>query len=158
MNDEAIDDDLLGLLIPLHQGYLLLPNAAVAEVIGYRDSAPIANTPDWVLGHIKWRRKNIPLLVFEMTAGATYSEPGPRARICICNTLQEDSPYPYVGILARGVPRLVRINDMNTRVISGAEQPESSYVLRDVDVGGEAAMIPDLDRLEASLVTMLDQA
>ena len=38
------------LLIPLHKETMLLPNAAVAEVIAYSDPESIPDAPDWLHG------------------------------------------------------------------------------------------------------------
>ena len=42
------------MLIPLREGRLLLPNATVAEVIGYREPDAVAFDADWLQGKVSW--------------------------------------------------------------------------------------------------------
>ncbi len=142
-------EDLLALLIPLHRDrHMLLPNAAVAEVIGYRDAEPVAHSPDWLAGEIQWRREPIPVITFERLAGLPDGAPGNRARICIVNTLGKDSPVPYFGMVAQGIPRLVRVNEGN---VSPLDREAGEAVRQWVQVRDTEAMIPDLDAVERRL-------
>ncbi|HIP53349.1 MAG TPA: chemotaxis protein CheW [Chromatiales bacterium] len=122
-------EELLALLIPLHEDFMLLPNAAVAEVIGYREAEPLAHTPDWLAGEIQWRREPTPVIRFERLAGLPAGPPGHRARICMVNTLTPESRIPYFGVIAQGIPRLVRIGGGNTEPLA-----------RDGVGGGDQAM------------------
>ena len=51
--------DIRGVLIQVAGGRLLLPNATIAEVMSYADPEPIDDTPDWLLGRIRWRGSDI---------------------------------------------------------------------------------------------------
>ena len=53
-------DSLTGLIIPLAGAPLLLPNVAVAELVGYRLSQASAQGPEWFLGWTNWRDQRIP--------------------------------------------------------------------------------------------------
>ena len=61
---------LTGLLMPLADRILLLPNVAVAELIPYRAPQVSEGMPDWFLGQIAWRDLRLPLLSFEAASGA----------------------------------------------------------------------------------------
>jgi len=143
-------DEMLGLLIPLNENYLLLPNAAVAEVIGHREAKVMADSPDWLLGEMQWRRQTIPMISFEKAVGLAYEEPKHRARICVCNTLSEHSRLPYVGIVSKGIPRLVRVNRDN--IEASEDEQADGLISNRVMVAGETALIPDLDELEKQLL------
>lgn len=58
-------DSLTGLLLPLSDRTLLLPNVAVAELIAYRNPQVAAGLPQWYLGQVAWRDLRLPLLSFE---------------------------------------------------------------------------------------------
>ena len=47
--------NLTGLLIPLADRTLLLPNVVVAELIPYRTPQVTPGMPDWFLGQVAWR-------------------------------------------------------------------------------------------------------
>ena len=71
---------LTGLLIPLSDRHLLLPNVAVAELIDYQDSVADATAPKWYLGPINWRHRSLPLLCFEAACGNRAKVRAHRAR------------------------------------------------------------------------------
>src|SRR5688500_4090624 len=48
-------DDIRGVLIQVTGARLLMPNAAIAEVLSYADPEPVEGTPDWLLGQVRWR-------------------------------------------------------------------------------------------------------
>ena len=60
---------LTGLLVPLADRTLLLPNVAVAELIPYRAPQVSEGMPEWFLGQIAWRDLRLPLLSFSEKPG-----------------------------------------------------------------------------------------
>ena len=142
--------EIRAVLIPLQSGSLLLPNATVAEVVGYRPPETVDGGPDWLLGEIEWRQSRIPVVAFERTLGDEPGDAGHRARIVVCNTLNGNPDQPHIGILAQSIPRLVRVLEAGLEVReSGTDS--SAPVLRVVSVNGQPAWIPDLDLLELML-------
>jgi len=130
--------------IPLQQISLLLPNAAVAEVIGYSDADPIDGAPSWLLGRLSWRDRAVPLISIESVMGIENVRFG--SRIAILNTLNSNSRVPYIGIIMQDIPSLLRIKEdgIETRVADKKLQSVSAYVM----VEGIAYVIPDIDELE----------
>ncbi len=64
---------LRGVLIPTGQVSLLLPNAAMNEVIDYRDATPLATAaPAWVLGTVMWRQRPMPVVSIERMLGEAF--------------------------------------------------------------------------------------
>ena len=148
--------EIRGVLLPLRAGQLLLPNASVSEVIGYRDpEAPPENAPDWLLGVMSWRQYPIPLISFDNLLGLSDNSIGARARIAICNTLNGNAERPYIGILLRSIPHLVRVIEP---LITPVDVPGGTgeMVARKVRISGQEAWIPDLDALERALDEILD--
>ena len=58
-----------GVLIQVAEARLLLPNATIAEVLSYAAPEPLENAPDWLLGRIRWRGWQLPLMSFARFAG-----------------------------------------------------------------------------------------
>jgi chemosensory pili system protein ChpC len=145
---ELLPSEIRGVLIPVHGTQLLLPNAAVAEIIDYREPAPLPTQPDWVLGSIEWRQRNLLLTRFERLLGQPPGEGGPRQRIAVCHTLEGQAKRPFLGIVTTDIPRLVRITEA---VMEGQNLPPA---LSDAPLeaallfNGEPALIPDLAGLE----------
>src|SRR5690554_2784571 len=55
-------DSLNGLIIPLAEQPLLLPNVAVAELVGYRLGQAASQGPAWFPGWANWRDQRVPLV------------------------------------------------------------------------------------------------
>ena len=58
-----------GVLIQVADARLLLPNATIAEVLSYADPDRVENAPDWLLGRIRWRGWQLPLVSFSRFTG-----------------------------------------------------------------------------------------
>lgn len=56
---------LTGLVVPLSDRNLLLPNVALAELMPYRAPLATPGMPAWMLGQVAWRDLRLPLLSFE---------------------------------------------------------------------------------------------
>lgn len=146
--------DVRAVLLPLQGGQLLLPNATVSEVVGFRDPAPIDNNEaEWLLGTFEWRQKKVPVIAFETLLSLPREESG-RARIAICNTLNGNAQCPYIGILLRSIPHLTRVTE-ETITPLGDDSDSSEMVVRQVKVNGQEAWIPDLDTLERAVLNLL---
>jgi len=133
------------LLLPVETGMLLLPNAAVAEIVDYREPEGPGEAPPWYLGRVSWRGLQVPLVAFEAIDGAA---PGAEQglRIAILNTLNANPQVPFIGIVLRGIPRLL---NAGTEAISPTGAPASgAAALSRVQVADAEAVIPDLDALE----------
>ena len=138
------------MLIPLHEGRLLLPNAAVAEVIGYRDPDLAEQDVAWLQGTVSWHQRAIPVVDFERMLGYPDMGAGIRQRIAVCYALNPDEQRPMIGLVAQGIPRLLRVN-RQTIESANAGSSHGSPVRMTLSVGGEQFMVPDLDYLQAQL-------
>ncbi len=138
------------LLIPLQGETLLLPNAAVAEVIGYSEPDPIADAPAWLLGRISWRERIIPLISFEAASRGFMQKDG--SRIAVLNTLNNNPRVPYMAILMQDIPRLCLVQP---EMIS-YEEAETLHpsVAANVLIDGEPAVVPDIDDLEKRVANL----
>ncbi len=134
---------LTGLLLPLSDRTLLLPNVAVAELIDYQPGTPVANAPAWHLGMITWRDLQLPLLGFEAACGGA-SPLGERTRIVVLNALG-DNPLRFIALLIQGIPRSCKLDSQ----LSYVDVPLAALELAAVQVGESVARVPDIEGLEA---------
>lgn len=146
----AIDKEIRCMLIPLHSVRLLLPNATVAEIIGYREPDPIAHDEPWVRGRVNWHQRNILVVDFEQLLGRPEMTAGVRQRIAVCYSLNPEHGWPLFGLVAQGIPRLLRVNRSIIESARGTS-PGQSPVRMTVDVSGEELMVPDIDYLQSQL-------
>ncbi len=136
--------NLTGLLLPLADRNLILPNVAVAELIDYQHDL---DTPPWYLGLVTWRDRQIPLLSFE-SACAQKIVIGERARIVILNALGGRPELKFIALLVQGIPRSCKLDSQ----LSYVDVPLCSLEQAAVQVGEQVAKVPNLLALEALLV------
>lgn len=136
-----------GLLVPLADRTLLLPNVAVAELIPYRaPQSAQGNTPPWFLGQVAWRDLTLPLLSFE-AASDGQAETGSLARVAVLNALGGRDHVKFIALLVQGIPRSVKVDAGLAR----SDVMPAPLELDAVNLGDVQARIPDLVALEQKL-------
>jgi chemosensory pili system protein ChpC len=140
--------NLTGLLLPLADRHLILPNVAVAELIDYQPGTLDLDTPPWYLGRVAWRNRQIPLLSFESACGNKIVI-GERARIVILNALGGRSELKFIALLVQGIPRSYKLDSQ----LSYVDVPLCSLEQAAVQVGEQVAKVPDMLALEELLVS-----
>ena len=137
---------LTGLLMPLSDRTLLLPNVAVAELIPYRAPQVTEGMPDWFLGQIAWRDLRLPLLSFEAASdGQAVVNSG--SRVAVINALGGRPMVKFIAVLVQGIPRSIKLEANLAR----AEAVLSPLELDAVQFGEAVLKIPDLIGLEQKL-------
>ena len=150
---EDLPSEIRGLLVPLSGAQLLLPNAMVAEVVNYQAPQPIDDVPGWLKGYVGWRGEIVPLVSVERLLGLAETAAGHRARIVVCTALERNARLSYVGLMARAIPRLIRVTSSNLAAVDGDTQVFG--ILARLTVDGEPAVMLDVDGLESELVNVL---
>ncbi|MEL7557521.1 chemotaxis protein CheW [Stutzerimonas chloritidismutans] len=150
MSQSTITQDasasLTGLLVPLADRTLLLPNVAVAELIPYRAPNLAQGSPAWFLGQVAWRDLTLPLLSFEAASGG-QPETGSRARVAVLNALGGRDHVKFIALLVQGIPRSVKVDSSLAR----SDVALAPLELDAVNLGDVQARIPDLIALEQKL-------
>lgn len=137
---------LTGLLMPLSDRTLLLPNVAVAELIPYRAPQVSDGMPDWFLGQIAWRDLRLPLLSFEAASdGQAVVNSG--SRVAVINALGGRPMVKFLAVLVQGIPRSIKVEASLAR----AEAALAPLELDAVQLGDAVLKIPDLIGLEQKL-------
>ncbi|MHC8317305.1 chemotaxis protein CheW [Pseudomonas sp. LB3P31] len=139
--------NLIGLLLPLADRNLILPNVAVAELIDYQPGAFDLDTPPWYLGRVGWRNRQIHLLSFESACGQKIVM-GERVRIVILNALGGRAELKFIALLVQGIPRSCKLDSQ----LSYVDVPLCPLEQAAVQVGDQVAKVPDLLALEELLV------
>ena len=143
------------LLIPLHEETMLLPNAAVAEVIAYSEPETIPDAPDWLMGWLAWRDRKVPLISFEAASGRVIPDDFQGSRIAVLNTLNSNPRVPYIALLIQDIPKLhlVQPDSITERDDAEPRQSVAGQLLAD----GEPVLVPDLDDLELRVERLRSQ-
>ncbi len=138
------------LIIPVYGESLLLPNAAVAEVVAYTDVESIDNVPEWFLGYMNWRDRRVPLISFEAASGGKPAPLQKNSRIAVLNTLNRNQTLSHFGIITQGIPHLHVVQEKH---ISRDERPADirNSIADYIQLNEETVLVPDLDSLEERL-------
>lgn len=139
------ETEIRSVLVPITEAELLLPNAAVAEIVGYTTPDPIDQAPEWLLGNILWHGWQVPVVAFGVLTEQHEHEPFEGAKICVTKSLIDNERMPYIGILSQGFPRLVTVTESAL-----TEVPDSSTHIATAGkaiIGDREAWVPDMDRI-----------
>ncbi len=144
-------EEIHSLLVPLKDKQLLLPNVSVAEIVPFSHLLTTASKVDWILGIIEWRSVRLPVVCYEMLNAQSTPAPNPNARFAIINGIGGHPSLPFYAILTQGIPRLVRIHESDIQEVEAMHK--GAYDATAVTLlGTEAAMIPDLEKVEMALL------
>ena len=151
------DADIRGVLIQLAGARLLLPNATIAEVLSYAEPEPVENAPAWLLGRIRWRGWQLPLVSFSRLAGIADEQGGLGSKVLVFKALGGTSPTPFFAMLTQGFPRLVTVSRAALKVdADGGELPLA--VQARVILNQDDAYVPDLEAIEQLIADALAEA
>ena len=136
-----------GVLIQVTDARLLLPNATIAEVLSFASPDAMENAPDWMLGKIRWRGWQLPLVSFSRFAGIAEEDGGLGSKVVVLKNLGGDAKRPFFALLTQGFPRLVTVTEgVLATEADGADLPAG--VLARVRLNEDDAVVPDLAALE----------
>lgn len=146
-------EDIYAVLMSLHDDHLLLPNAAVAEVVGMEQLVPVerASAP-WLRGHCEWNGRQVPVISFEqLNDGDAASGDSRRQRIVILHAFGRHLAQGYVAVLTQGYPHLLTLTRNALRSLPRQEGGREGLVLAHVGIANQHALIPNLDAIEADI-------
>ena len=145
-----------GVLIQVTDARLLLPNATIAEVLSFASPDAMENAPDWMLGKIRWRGWQLPLVSFSRFAGIAEEDGGLGSKVVVLKNLGGDAKRPFFALLTQGFPRLVTVPREELLPQDDGE-PLPDGVLARVTLREDSALVPDLARIEARIHEGLQQ-
>lgn len=150
--------DIRGVLIQIEGARLLLPNASIAEVLSFAEPEPIVDAPSWLLGRIRWRGWQLPLVSFARLSGLAEEHGGLGSKVVVLKALGGDAKLPHFALLTQGFPRLVTVSRDALVVDQDDQEGLPDGVQMRVTLKDEAALVPDVERIEASIREALAQA
>jgi chemosensory pili system protein ChpC len=140
------------LFINVASARLVLPHAAVAEIMPFRTPQAVDAAPAWFLGYLPWRDMRIPVLSFEAAEGGAVPPRTRQTRIAIVNALSGDERLVRYGLVTQGIPHVLNLDQGN---LAPAEAEIGPYSLCAVRAAGQPGVIPNLDALERLLLKVL---
>lgn len=144
-------DQLYAVLMALRENSLLLPNAAVVEVLSRDALRRDAGGPEWLLGHCEWSNRRVPVVRFETLNGHEGEGDARRERVVVLNSLGRHLPSGHLALLTQGYPHLVTLNRAALRPVPLDAGDRQDLVLSRVRIANQVALIPDLETVEAEI-------
>ncbi len=141
----AVVESVRSLWVPLDGVNLLLPNVAIAEVVNYQPLDTLPSGPDWLLGALRWRDQQLPIISMERLCGFNLPQSERGARISVLNSVQADSDMPFYAIVTAGIPRLFSADEEALGPSLMAANNLPGTVADCVQIGSEQALIPNLE-------------
>lgn len=140
------DSELRTILAPLNEGYVMLPNSVVGEILNFNSPQPFKQGPAWLLGEIAWHGWQVPVINYErLIKDNGITTITSKSRILIVKTLGESTQVNYIGLLIQGLPRLKKVSSSTLQEIATEELPET--VFSKVAIDDLQAFIPELGDL-----------
>lgn len=147
-------EELYAVLISLTGDTLLLPNAAVAEVLSAERMERVepGATP-WLAGTLLYNERRIPVVRFEVLNGGARGEDTRRTRLAVVQAISDRVAAGQYAIVCQGYPHLVTLNRsaLHRAPDHATDRPE--FVLTRVAIANTHALIPNLEGLEQQLAT-----
>lgn len=148
----AARDELYAVLVSLTSDTLLLPNAAVAEVISADGLEP---PPDgaapWLVGRISYNSRQLMVVRFEVLNGGTAAEDTRRTRLAILQPVSSVLRSGQYAVVCQGYPHLVTLNRPALRKEALVPGDNEEAVLTRVSIANTNALIPNLEKIEQLL-------
>ncbi|HKI74912.1 MAG TPA: chemotaxis protein CheW [Pseudomonadales bacterium] len=145
------DIEIPTFIVPLQKSNILVPNAAVAEIIPYEPLQRVQDSPDWFLGFLGWRGVQVPVVSFEMLTvrrGSFSLVSVSSASLVILKALGGQEDLKFFAIVAQALPRLVRITSEELFV---TDELANKTELSRARYADDIVSIPDLDYIEFSI-------
>ena len=144
----AVVESVRSLWAPLDGINLLVPNVAIAEVINYQPLDMIQEGAEWLLGVLRWREHNLPVVAMESLCGFGLPQSERGTRISIVNSVKPSSSLPFYAMVTAGIPRLFSADAdaLGESHLAARSLPDT--VADCIQIGNEEALIPDLEIIQ----------
>jgi chemosensory pili system protein ChpC len=152
----AVVESVRSLWVHLDGINLLVPNVAVAEVINYQPLELIQDGPEWLLGTIRWRDQEVPVISMECLCGFRLPQSERGARISVLNSVKSSSALKFFAMVTAGIPRLISADAdaLGESLLALRSLPDT--VADCVQIGNEEALIPDLGVIQTMVESSWD--
>lgn len=145
-------EELYAVLVSLVSDTLLLPNAAVAEVVSPESmEEPPAGAPAWFAGRVTYNNRQLAVVRFEVLNGGGAGEDSRRTRLAVLQPVTGALRSGQYAIVCQGYPHLVTLNRTALRKEDLQSTDSEAYVLTRVSIANTNALIPNLEKIEQVL-------
>lgn len=142
------DNQIKCIALSINEAKLLLPNAAVAEIVPIKNIINVANKPAWMLGYLDWRGNSVPLISFEAMGNVRMpSLASGTIKAAVLFAIGDDKDFPFISILVQGTPDILEVKEED--MLSNREGITHPAVEDKVMIAEETYSIMNIEKLEA---------
>jgi chemosensory pili system protein ChpC len=132
------------LVVPSEPGFLVIPSAAVAEVVPLNLNQ--GSSAKDMVGYISWRGLEVPVYTMEGLTGKDVPDYGKRSKACVFYPWKGSEKHKFFAIATNHDPRprLLGSDDIKA---SDDDHADNEFVKASFLFDGESAIIPDLQAI-----------
>jgi chemosensory pili system protein ChpC len=140
------------IILTLKNKLVVVPNAAIAEIISVQDVRKQKDSPKWLLGEARWRGIELPIVSYEAAAGEEAQKVNLNTQVAVIYSANDEDErhFPYFGLAIHGVPHVSTFSreQIQPDAYAPNEHPMVAQVVR---INGAAAGILDIRAIEEML-------
>ena len=156
--NHMINDEVRGVVLQCAGEKVLLPNATVAEVMSRVQLQPAADgAPAWLAGTLAWQGFDVPVVAFGRFTGLGSDLLVGQLKVVVLKALGGQVHLPYYALLTESFPQLIAV-PRDGLLADASEEIVPVGVHMRVLLGEQTALLPDLDAVEAAVLSCLPTA
>jgi len=135
-------------MIPISDGYLLLPSAMVAEVLRLQETEVQDSLSNTLQGRLNWRNQDVPLVSLEQLSGLAPATNSTDPRIVVLYGIQES--LPFFAINSTSAPKIISVT---ADMLQNPEQLDDlPGVVAKLVLDGQTVYLPEVDYLQEAVL------
>lgn len=152
------NDEVRGVVLQCAGEKVLLPNATVAEVMSRVQLQSAAEgAPAWLAGTLAWQGFDVPVVAFGRFTGLGSDLLVGQLKVVVLKALGGQVHLPYYALLTESFPQLIAV-PRDGLLADASEEIVPVGVHMRVLLGEQTALLPDLDAVEAAVLSCLPTA
>lgn len=147
---ETLPSHIYTVIIAVEGLELIVPNSAVAEVLGQETFRPRqGHGPDWHQGELHWQDLHMPVLSLEALLGQPVP---PLERKCRLVALRAPGSETSFALISRSYPMIITLNQaaLKFQPSEDADEATARYLMSRARMANREVVVPDLDALAAA--------
>lgn len=146
-------------ILTLRSENVMVPNAAIAEIISAKDAVHLDDAPPWYLGNMPWRSVDIPLVSYEAAAGSDAKKVNLNTQVAVLYSANKNPTYPYIGLVISGVPHVSVFDKSQIQSDSDYLNDENPHpmIAQKTRINGAAVSILDTAAIEDMIVKVKNE-
>lgn len=138
------------MILTLRSENVIVPDAAIAEILSAQDAKKVSGMPPWYLGKMQWRGTDVPLVSYEAAGGESVKGINLNTQVAMLYSLSDATDYPYLGVVISGVPHEAQFSEDQIKIDEDAmESGVHPMAAMKTRINGAAVSILDLEAIES---------